>query len=245
MIGSVSTIVRRELLSLFVSPIAYIVLFCFMLVNGATFRFYVGLYGGEMEPVLVSTFGGPAFWFLWLLIPPLITMRTFSEERRSGTFELLVTSGVSDAALVAGKFLAAWVFLGLLWAGVLPLLLLAEAYGKLDWGVVASTYCGLALSSALLAAIGVLASSLTQNQLIAAVLATVVNLGIVLSNQLRALFPPSAIELRFFEYVSPPYHFARDFSQGIVDLSTIVLYASVTVLALFATVKVLERRRWA
>ncbi len=245
MIGSVRTIAKRELLSLFVSPIAYIVLFCFLLVNGAMFRFHVGLYDGEMGPVLMSMFGGPAFWFLWLLIPPLIAMRSFAEERRSGTFELLVTSGVGDLSIVLGKFIACWIFLGVLWAGLLPLLLLAEAFGQLDWGIVASTYCGLAISSALLASIGLLASSITQNQLIAAVLATVVNLGLILSNFLRALFPPSAIELRFFEYVSPPYHFARDFSQGVVDLSTLVLYASLTAWTLFATVKVLERRRWA
>ena len=242
--ASAITILRREFLSLFVSPIAPIVLFAFVLVNGVALRFLLGISDGEMEPVLISLFGGPAFWFLWLLVPPLVTMRSFAEEKRSGTFELLVTTGVSDGALVVGKFFAAWGFLLILWGSVLPFLLLLEVSGSLDWGVVASTYCGIGFTTALLASLGILASALTQNQLIAAILATVANLGVFLVNFFRAAYPSSAIEQRYFEYISPAYHFARDFSQGVVDLRTLVLYGSGTLWALFVATKVLERRRW-
>ena len=240
----VVAVARRELLSLFVSPIAYVILFIFLLVNGATFRFYLRLFGGEMEPVLIGQFAGMPFWFLVLLVPPLLTMRTFAEERRTGTFELLVTSGVGDAALVCGKFLAAWVFFLVLWTAVLPLVLLVEVHGQLDWGIVQSLYFGIFLAGGLFTAIGVLASSMTQNQLVAAVAATIANLAIFFVNFLRLLVTPGAIELRVFEYISPYYHFGSDFSRGVIDLRLLVLYGSLCAWILFIAVKVLERRRW-
>ena len=245
MIGSILTIARREWTSLFVSPIAYIVLFCFVLIQGMVFRLHLSVSHGDMEFVTASTFGGVAFWFLWILVPPLITMRTFAEEKRTGTFELLVTTGVGDAAQVIGKSLACWLFLAVLWGSVLPLFLLAEIHGSLDWGIVASGMTGVLLTNTLLVTIGVLASSVTQNQLVAAILATVANLAIFLSSYLHALFPASAIESRFFEYISPRYHFARDFGQGVVDLRAPVLYLGLASAFAFLATKVLERRRWA
>ena len=144
------TVAHRELLSLFISPMAYVILFVFLLVNGATYRFYIIALRGEMEPVLASQFGGIPFWFLWLLVPALVTMRTFAEERRTGTFELLVTSGISDFSVVLGKFLAAWIFVSLVWSAVLVLLLVSSIYCSLDWVIVGSLYFGLAVSSLLL-----------------------------------------------------------------------------------------------
>ncbi len=238
------TVAHRELLSLFISPMAYVILFVFLLVNGATYRFYIIALRGEMEPVLASQFGGIPFWFLWLLVPALVTMRTFAEERRTGTFELLVTSGISDFSVVLGKFLAAWIFVSLLWAAVLVLLLVSSIYGSLDWGIVGSLYFGLAVSSLLLTAMGVLASSFTQNQLIAAILAVSANLGLFFFHYLRVLIPPGSIEHRFFEYVSPLYHFGSDFSRGVIDLRTSILYVTLSGALLFGAVKVLERRRW-
>lgn len=238
-------IARREWASLFASPMAYIVLFVFVLVQGATFRFHTILFDGDMDLVTASTFGGATFWLLWLLVPPLVTMRSFAEERRTGTFELLVTTGVGDGPQILGKWLAAWGFLALLWGSVLPLFLLAELHGSLDWGIVASALVGVLLSNALLVSIGIFSSTLSQNQLVAAVVAFSLNLTIFLANQLRALFPPSAIESRFFEYISIPYHFARDFCLGVVDLRTLILYLGLALALGFAAGKVLERRRWA
>lgn len=237
-------VLRRELLSLFVSPMAYVILFVFLLVNGATFQFYLGALDGNMQAILFSQFGGIPFWFLCMLVPPLIAMRSFTEERRTGTFELLVSTGVTDASMVAGKFLACWAFFLVLWVSVLPLLVLVDRVGRIDWGVVASLYVGLAMLGATFTAFGVLASSLTQNQLIAAILAVVVNLGVFFLNYLRALFPGGAIEIRIFEFVSPLYHFGNDFSQGVLDLRYLALYGGTTLWALFVATKVLERRRW-
>jgi ABC-2 type transport system permease protein len=237
-------IARRELLSLFVSPVATIVLFAFLLIHGATFHFYLRALDGEMPAVLASQFGGVPFWFLGLALPPLITMRSIAEERRAGTFELLVSTGAADAEIVAGKFIAAWTFHTLLWLSLLPLLLLADRIGRLDWGVVASLYAGIALSGALFTAVGVLASSTTQSPLAAAILGVTVNLALFFVNWLRILYPPGSLEIRYFEYLSPVYHFGSDFSQGVIDLRVAALYLGTALWALFLAVKVLERRRW-
>jgi ABC-2 type transport system permease protein len=237
-------IARRELLSLFVSPVATIVLFAFLLVHGATFYFYLRALDGELPAVLASQFGGVPFWFLCLSIPPLITMRSIAEERRAGTFELLVSTGAGDAEIIAGKFLAAWCFHTVLWLSVLPLLVLADRAGGVDWGVVISLYTGLVLIGALFTAVGVLASAVTQNPLVAAVLGVTANLAIFFLNWLRVLHPPGALEIRYFEYLSPVHHFGNDFSQGVVDLRVAVLYIGTALWALFLSVKALERRRW-
>lgn len=243
-LGTTIAIARRDLLSLFVSPVATIVLFVFLLLNGATFDFYLRALQGDMAAVIASQFGGVPFWFLILAIPPLVTMRSIAEERRSGTFELLVSTGAGDAAIVAGKFLAGWCFISVLWLALLPLLAFAESAGRIDWGSVITLYSGLLLANALFTAIGVLASSLTQNPLVAAVLGICGNLAILFLNWLRVLFPPGAIEIRWFEYVSPVYHFGNDFTRGVIDLRIVVLYLGVAAWALFLATKALERRSW-
>jgi len=237
-------IARRELLSLFVSPVATIVLFAFLLIHGATLHFYLRALDGEVPAVLSSQFGGIPFWFLCLALPPLITMRSIAEERRAGTFELLVSTGAGDAQIVAGKFIAAWSFHMLLWLSLLPLLGLIDLIGGIDWGVVATLYAGLALCGALFTAIGVLASAATQNPLAAAILGVTADLAIFFSNWLRVLYAPGSLEIRYFEYLSPVHHFGNDFSRGVLDLRVAVLYLGTALWALFLAVKVLERRRW-
>jgi ABC-2 type transport system permease protein len=239
-----AAIARRELLSLFVSPVATIVLFAFLAIHGATFHFYLRALDGELPAVIASQFGGVPFWFLQLAIPPLITMRSIAEERRTGTFELLLSTGARDAEIVAGKFLAAWCFHLVLWSTLIPLLLLADRAGGIDWGVAISLYAGLALLGALFTAIGVLASATTQSPLVAAVLAIAANLAVFFANWLRLLHPPGSIEIRYFEYLSPVHHFGNDFARGVVDLRVAVLYLGTALWALFLAVKALERRRW-
>ncbi len=237
-------IFRKEMLSLFVSPIAYIIMLVFLLVNGITFYFYLVIFNGDLAQLLRSHFGAIPFWFLSLLVPPLVTMRSFAEERRAGTFELLVTTGVSDTTLVVGKFLAAWTFLMILWLTVIPLFVLLGWVGNLDWGVVLTVHMGLALIGALFTSLGVLASSLTRNQLIAASVSTIGGLLLFFANFFRNFFEVGDFELRYFDYFSPLYHFNNDFTSGIFDLRYLVLYGSVSSFLLFLTVKSLERRRW-
>ena len=125
----------REVLAYFQSPMAYVILLVFLLINGVTFYYFLTLFDGLLTPIVTSQYGFLSFWFLMILIPPLLTMRGFAEERRTGTYELLVTTGIDEGIIVLGKFLSALFFFSLMWAGVLFLFVLMEAVGDLDWGV--------------------------------------------------------------------------------------------------------------
>lgn len=235
---------RKEMLTYFVSPIAYIILLVFLWVNGITFYFYLGASRGNVELLLLSQYGLIPFWFLCLLVPPLLTMRSFAEERRNGTFELLVTTGVGEVPLVLAKFLSAWTFFLFLWLTVLPLVLFLQWAGDVDWGLVVAIHLGIALFGSLLTSVGVFASSLTRNQLIAASVSMVLNLLLLFANSFRTFFEVGQFELQYFNYFSPLVHFTRDFARGVFDLRYLVLYLSLTAFLLFLTTKSLERRRW-
>ena len=238
-------IYQREIFTYFVSPMAYIILFVFLLMNGITFYFHLVSYNGILEIVLSGQFGGSfTFWFLCMLVPPLITMRAFCEEKRAGTYELLVTSGVGETLIVVGKFLAAWTFFMILWTFVLTFYVLLEWVGDLDWGMVVTGMGGLFLVGSLFCSLGIFTSTLTQNQLIAAILAMVGNLMILFLNFFRTFFKPGDFELRYFNYLSPHYHFTHDFNRGVFDYRYLVFYGSLTIFLLFLAVKSLERRRW-
>ncbi|MCI0652751.1 MAG: ABC transporter permease [Planctomycetes bacterium] len=235
---------RRELLSFFVSPIAYIVLFVFLLMNGVAFYFFLRAGRGSVELLISWQYSSVIFWFLTLLVPPLLTMRAFAEEHRSATFELLATTGAADATLVAGKFLAAWTFFLLLWLALLVPYAMLEWSCDLDWGIVLAVHGGLALAGALFTAIGICASSFTRNQLVAASTAMIANLLIFFLNYFRLLYEAGDCELRVFDYLSPLSHFMNDFAIGIFDARYVVLYGSLTCFFLFLAAKALERRRW-
>lgn len=235
---------RKELLTFFVSPVAYIIMLVFLALNGITFYYYLVLSRGNVELLLLSQYGLIPFWFLMILVPPLLTMRTFAEERRTGTFELLVTSGVGDVPLVLAKFLGAWTFYAFLWATVVPLIVLLQWAGRVDWGIVIAIHAGILLVGALLTSVGILASTLTRNQLIAASVSMIANLALLFSNSFRSFFEVGRFEVHYFNFVSPLFHFTRDFSRGVFDFRYLVLYASTTAFVLFLATKSLERRRW-
>ncbi len=240
----VAAIYRRELLSYFTSPVAYIILFVFLLANGVTFYFFINAFQGRIDDILRSLYGGIVFWFLILLIPPLLTMRAFSEEKRSGTYELLVTTGISDTALVAGKFLASWTYFMFLWGTLWPFLWMLESVANPEWGVLIAFHFGIALIGLVFCAVGLFASTLTQNQLASASVAMVLNLLVFFMSYFRSFFQPGDLALRYFDYVSPAYHFVNDFANGVIDIRYVVLYGSFSLAFLFVAVKALEWRRW-
>ncbi|MEM7166774.1 MAG: ABC transporter permease [Planctomycetota bacterium] len=235
---------RRELRGFFVSPIAYIILMVFLLANGVTFLFYVRALHGQLEAIVMSQFTLIPFWFLCLLVPPLLTMRTVAEERRSGTLELLATAGVTDTAIVWAKYLSSWTFLCVLWAMTIPLFVVLNWGGAVDWGVLTAVYAGIALFGALLTSIGVFASTLSQNQLVAAAVSMVVSLLLFFMNSFRYLFQVGDYEIQYFNYISPTFHFTNDFVRGVFDYRYLIIYASTSLFFLFLAIKSLERRRW-
>ena len=252
---NVTAIARRELGALFVSPTGWVVAAVFtFLVSG--FGFIGTVLAGQqatMEGVSNIITG-----LLSLILIPVLTMRLIAEERSQGTLELLLTSPVRDWELAVGKWLGAFAFYLLLLATTLVYVVLLAVYvpdkttiavagvsirvGALDFGLIASTYIGMLLAGAASVAIGVLASALTKNQIIAYVVTLFGLLAIWYTAFLIGFFTTPPLSL-LFDYVAGYYRY-QPFSLGQVTLRDTVYFASLAVGALFLTTRLLESRRW-
>ncbi|NBP77857.1 MAG: ABC transporter permease, partial [Proteobacteria bacterium] len=163
---------RRELYAYLVSPMAYAVASVFLLVNG--FIFFLILAQGFAEANLKAIL--PTTAFLLLLVIPVLTMRLVAEERSSGTIELLMTFPLTDAQVVVGKFLATLITYALMLVPTLAYVLIIVIYGATEWGPIMSAYIGLLLLGGAFISLGLFASSLTRNQIVAAI----VGIGLLL-----------------------------------------------------------------
>ena len=226
---------------------AYVVGALFALLQGVIFWLliaYLNSSGTEIPWSIAQIFFGGTFffWLALLLVPPLVTMRSFSEEKRTGTIELLLTAPVSDTQVVVAKFLGAWLSYLCLWGSTAGLFLILRSFTPFDWGPVLTGYLIIALIGAVFVAIGVLASSLTRNQVIAAVLGMV---GVVLLFSIAFLDglirEPDA--RRWVSYFSLVDH-VREFSRGTLDSRPVVFYATVIIPCLFFTARTIGSPRW-
>ena len=236
----------RELGAYFLSPIAWVVIFLFLMVNGITFHVFTRIFAGQPRQITLiveSLFGFSLFWILPL--SPILTMRLFAEEKRSGSLELLLTAPVTELECVMGKFLAAQAFYSLIWLSLLPLLVILEVLGQPDWGPIWADYCGIFFLGFLTSSIGILASASTRNQLVSAILALSGNLLLFYVSLGQSLLPEDAVNGRMLvRYVSFTSHFEGEYSRGIIDLRYVFLYLSFSALFLFFTVRIVEARKW-
>jgi len=239
-----ATIARRDLMALFVSPAGWVVAALFVLLTSA-FGFVVPVLAGQAA-TMDGVFGVITGFLLPVLIP-VLTMRSFAEERGDGTLELLLTSPVRDWEVAAGKWLAAFAFYVILLAATLVYVVLLAVYvpghlGALDLGLIAATYVGLLLSGGAAAAVGVLASSLTQNQIVSFFLALAFLLLTWYAGTTLGFFtqPPASA---LFQYVGGSNRF-QSFSLGQVTLKDTVYFLSLAMAALFLTTRLLDARRW-
>jgi len=254
---NVLTIIGKELRSYFVSPIAYVVLTGFLLLGGWFFfnllsRFsllltlYTQFQGGEaanrmnLNDYVLAPLMHNLSIVLVILIP-MITMRAFAEEKKSGTYELLLTSPVRTGELVLGKFLASFLFVCIMigLTGVYPVILLV--FGNPEIGVMAAGYLGLLLLATAFVAVGLLASAFTENQIIAAVSGLVATLllyiiGWPAETAGNVLGP-------LLRYLSVTEHFS-EMVKGLIDTRGLVYFASLIALALFLTQRSVESLRW-
>ena len=237
-------IFQREFVAYFFSPIAYIVSFVFIVVNN--FGFYsVVLYlntpqAPPWRPMEIFLAGNTFLWIYLPVVAPVLTMRLLAEEKRLGTIEMLMTAPVTEAQVVLGKYLASLAFYIVLWIPTLAYMAVLAKYGTPDYGEFLSGYIGIILLGAVFLSVGLLASSLTRNQIGAAILGM---LPIFVIWWLPVLLPasisqgPHAETVSFFNVTE---HLQLDFSNGIVDTRRIVLYLSEIVLMLFITVRIVE-----
>jgi len=233
---NVLAITRREIVAYFSSPIAYVVLAAFLGVIG--YFFPLILYYSQ-QATMEFLLGDMAF--VLLLITPLLTMRLLAEEQRMGTLELLLTSPVRDWELVAGKFLASLTFLVILLILSLYCPLILFMVGNPDPGPILTGYIGALLLGGSLLALGLLLSSLTQNQIVAAVISLVLMILLWLMSALAGAVEPPLSDI--LSSVAVFEHF-NGFVKGLLSLKDVVFYLSLMALALFLTTRAVETRRW-
>jgi len=236
-------IMRRELTGYFATPVAYVFLVIFLVMTGI-FTFYLGSFYergfADLEPF---------FRFhpwLYLFLVPAISMRLWAEERRSGTIELLLTLPLTTVDAVLGKFLAAWLFMGLALVLTTPMWVTVNYLGSPDNGVILAGYLGSWLMAGGFLAIGSCMSALTRNQVVAFILGVVICFLFLLSglpmvmNLFKGWAPQVILDgiagLSFFK------HFA-DISKGVIDLRDLVYFVLVIGFWLFANVLVLEIKK--
>ncbi len=241
-------IFKRELFALFVTPLAWVLITSFLVVSGIHFFLIVTHFAGQSElaadagPVQ-AFFGQTILLYLpLLLICPLLTMRLFAEEQRSGTMETLLTAPVNTLGVVLAKYGAVLVTYVAMWAPTLLYMVLLSRTGEVDWNVVLSGYLAVFLVGAGYLSLGTLTSAMTKSQLTAALASAMTIIFLFMLGIGEFIFEDGMVR-DICVYVSV-WAQMNDFSKGIVDLRRLVFDASLIVLPLFITVRAVDAWRW-
>jgi ABC-2 type transport system permease protein len=248
-------IFKKEMRLYFTSPIAWVILTIFTLITGYFFYSIFAFFTlASMQSMMNPAMGRelnvtdsvlrPLFSnisVILLLLMPLVTMRLFAEERRSGTIELLLTYPVRDGAVLIGKYLAALAVYGVMLAATLVYPALVLYFARVEWGVLLTGYLGLLLMGATFLAVGVFASSLTENQIVA----SITTFGALLIFWVIGWSADyvGGVVGRVLTHVSLLEHF-DSFAKGVLDTKDVVYYLDFTIIGLFLTLRSLEARRW-
>lgn len=233
------TVARRELSSFFDSLLAYIMIVAFLGFSG----FFTWIKGADIfyvNQASLQSFFGIAYWTLFFFIPAL-TMRLIAEERKTGTIEMLLTKPISEWDIVAGKFLSTLLLIVVGLALTLPYYITISTLGDIDHGAVWLGYLGLILMSAAYISIGIFTSSLTNNQIVAFLLALFIGIFFhiifdVISSSL------TSVSGGVFYYLSMSNHF-ESISRGVLDSKDLVYFCSIIFLGLFGAQMVLVKRK--
>lgn len=242
-------LIRRELLGYFFSPLGWIVLALFLLVQGYGFYLVIELlnrpdapHGGPMQVFFGGTF---LYWLFLIVVVAAITMRLIAEERRSGTIEPLLSAPVTEAQVTLAKYGAAVLFYALLWLPtVLYVVVLWQLAGAdaVAAGPIAAGYLGTLLLGATCIAIGQLASTVTRNQIVAALLTFAILSLLLLVGPLE-MFTSRPVLRAIISHINLFDHI-DDFARGIVDTRHVIFHLSVIGFCLTAAAKLLQRRKW-
>jgi ABC-2 type transport system permease protein len=252
-VGNILAIAEKELRSYFASPIAYIIIGLFSLLFGWFFYMYLMVfvrqsaqmmqYGGGSANINQQMVRGVLLnsAVIILFVMPMITMRTYSEEKRSGTIELLLTAPVTDFQIIVGKFLgalglyAAMLFVTMIYMSILFI------FGNPEWRPIAAGYVGLLLMGGCFISVGLVISSLTKNQIVAGFITFAVFLMLWVISWIGESSGPTTRDI--VSYLSITEHF-DDFARGVIDTKHVIYYLSFITFGLFLTSKSVDSERW-
>ena len=240
---NISTIFKRELNSYFATPVAYVFIVIFLIMSGAL-TFYLGNYYERGQANLI-----PFFQFhpwLYLFLVPAIAMRLWAEERKTGSIELLMTLPVSIGQCVVGKFLAAWIFIGIALVLTFPIWITVNYLGNPDNGVILAAYIGSFLMAGGFLAIGACISAMTKNQVIAFIITVVICFVFLLAgsplvlNFFKAWIPQSIVDA--ISSLSFLTHYAS-ISKGVIDLRDIIYFVTLIGFWLYANALIVDMKK--
>lgn len=240
---------KRELFGFFVTPLAWVLITAFLVVQGMHFFLLVDHFASAGQQVsdqtpLQSFFGNTVLLYLvlFLLVPPM-TMRLFAEERRSGTIETLMTAPVSSLAVVLSKYLAAVTTYAAMWIPTGLYLVILKQTGEIDWKAAAAAYLGVFVVGCGYLSLGLLMSAITKSQFLALVLTALVILVLFIAGIGEFVTRDGTTLHDICSHVSVWAHM-NDFASGVIDSRRLVFYGSLVVVPLFGTVRAVDMWRW-
>jgi ABC-2 type transport system permease protein len=252
-VTNILAIANKELRAYFASPIAYVVIGFFAFVFG---WMYASILAWFVAQGMQAGFGGPQslninqqlirplvlnMTVVFLFMLPLVTMRTYSEEKRAGTMELLLTSPVTDLEIILGKFLGALALYAVMLAVTMVHFGLLFLFGRPEWKPLLTAYLGLLLFGGCFISIGLFISSLTKNQIVAGAATFAVFLVLWVIDWIGQALGPNAEAV--LKYLSMTGHL-DDFVKGVIDTKHLVYYVSFIVFGLFLTMRSVDTERW-
>lgn len=233
--NSIFIIMKRELAAYFTSPIAYIVTGLFLIITGILFFNTFFLYErAELRQYFVL------LPILFSFFVPAITMRIFAEESRVGSIETLMTLPVTEVDVVVGKYLAAFVTTLAMIAPTLLYILPAEIFGTPDYGPIVGGYLGAVFLCATYTSIGIFASSVTKNQIVAFFTGFIICIALTMVDSFLVFLPASIVS--FFSFISANHHF-NSITRGIIDTRDLIYFVSLTALFITVTVKIQQQAK--
>ena len=240
MMKNILPILKKELKSYFNSPIAYILVVTFLVFSSIWVFFLQSFFAGNIAS-LRNFFS--VIPIVFIILMPALTMRSWAEEKKLGTMEVLMTLPFRESTLVIGKFLAALCLLAIMIALTLPIPLLLSQFGDFDWGEIVGQYIGVVLLGSAGISVGLFVSSLMANQISSFLISLFVLLVITLVSQVNRVFavPPWAAEA--VNFISFGHHFSN-FQRGLIDTRDLLYYGIVSALFLYLNTKTLVFRKW-
>ena len=252
---NILAIAQREVSAYFSSPIAYVVIGLYALMFGFFFYSLVSFFDRQSMQMMGMGAGAPPVnineqlirpvflnaMVIFLFVLPMITMRTYSEEKRSGTIELLLTSPLTDLEIILGKFIGAMLLYGAMLSVTLIHMAILFIYGEPEWKPIATGYLGLLLMGGCFLSLGLFISSLTKNQIVAAMATFAVFLMLWVINWISQFVGPTTQAV--LAHLSITEHF-DDFAKGIIDTKHVIYYLSFMAFGLFLTMKSVDSERW-